>query len=68
VAAVLAAADPLEAGIQAAVAEAVALLAVPGVVGVNLSGLASGRGTDVAAAVQAEVGTRIREAVPAGRG
>jgi len=66
VAAVLAAPDPVEAGIRAAVAEAVALLAVPGVVGVNLSGLASGRGTAVAADVQAEIGTRIREARPTG--
>jgi methylenetetrahydrofolate reductase (NADPH) len=68
VAAVLAAPDPVEAGVRAAVAEALALLAVPGVVGVNLSGLASGRGTAFAAGVQAEVGTRIRETVPAGRG
>ena len=50
VAAVLAAPDPVAAGIAAAVREARALLAVDGVVGVNLSGLApggaSGRGGD----------------------
>ena len=40
----LAAPDPEAAGIAAAVAEARALLAVDGVVGVNLSGMASARG------------------------
>lgn len=62
IAAVLGAADPVAAGIAAAVAEARALLAIPGVAGVNLSGLASGRGADAAAAVKAAVGTEIREA------
>jgi hypothetical protein len=62
---VLAAPDPVAAGIAAAVAEARALLAVDGVVGVNLSGLASDRGDDAAAAVKAEIATRIRE-TPAG--
>ncbi|MGY1600671.1 methylenetetrahydrofolate reductase C-terminal domain-containing protein [Geodermatophilus sp. SYSU D00815] len=57
---VLAAPDPREAGIAAAVEEARALLAVPGVVGVNLSGLASARGEDEGARVKAEVATRIR--------
>ena len=57
---VLAAADPREAGIAAAVAEARALLAVPGVVGVNLSGLASARGEDDGASIKAEVAARIR--------
>ncbi|MGY1805987.1 methylenetetrahydrofolate reductase C-terminal domain-containing protein [Blastococcus sp. SYSU D00669] len=57
---VLAAPDPREAGIAAAVTEARALLAVPGVVGVNLSGLASARGEDEGARVKAEVATRIR--------
>ncbi|SDT39534.1 5,10-methylenetetrahydrofolate reductase [Friedmanniella luteola] len=61
VAAVLARPDPVEAGIRVAVAEARALLAVEGVAGVNLSGLASGRGTAFAADVQAEIGTRIRD-------
>jgi len=61
--AVLAAPDPVAAGIDAAVREALALLAVDGVVGVNLSGMASARGTAYAAAVQAEIGQRIRAAV-----
>lgn len=59
---VLAAPDPREAGIAAAVEEARALLAVPGVVGVNLSGSASGRGADDGAAVKAEIAARLREA------
>jgi len=58
---VLAAPDTVVAGIEAAVAEARALLAVPGVVGVNLSGLASAHGVATAAAVKAEVAARIRE-------
>jgi 5,10-methylenetetrahydrofolate reductase len=57
---VLAAPDPREAGIAAAVEEARALLAVPGVAGVNLSGLASARGEDEGARVKAEVASRIR--------
>ncbi|TPG28088.1 methylenetetrahydrofolate reductase [Mycolicibacterium hodleri] len=57
------AADPVEAGIQAAVAEARALLSIEGVAGVNVSGLASGAGTRVGAHVKAEVGARIRAAV-----
>ncbi|WP_375424581.1 methylenetetrahydrofolate reductase C-terminal domain-containing protein [uncultured Friedmanniella sp.] len=60
VAAVLGAADPVAAGIAAAVSEAENLLAVPGVVGVNLSGMASARGRAYAADVQAEIGLRIR--------
>ncbi|MHC1563229.1 methylenetetrahydrofolate reductase C-terminal domain-containing protein [Actinomycetospora sp. C-140] len=61
VAAVLAAPDPREAGIEAAVAEAEALLAVPGVAGVNLSGLASADGWRAGAEVKAEVAARIAE-------
>ncbi len=61
VARVLAAPDPVAAGIEAAVAEARALLAVPGVVGLNLSGLASGRDEVFAASVKAEVGRQVRE-------
>jgi methylenetetrahydrofolate reductase (NADPH) len=57
---VLDAADPLAAGIDAAVAEAEALLAVPGVAGVNLSGLGSGRGEEAAAEVKATIAERIR--------
>jgi methylenetetrahydrofolate reductase (NADPH) len=60
---VLASPDPAAAGVAAAVAEARALLAVPGVVGVNLSGLASGRGEETAAAVKAEVARRISQGV-----
>ena len=57
---VLAARDPREAGIEAAVAEAQALLAIPGVVGVNLSGSASSRGVDDGAAVKAEIAAQLR--------
>ena len=55
----LAAADPVAAGIDAAVAEARTLLGIAGVAGVNLSGMASDRGTAFAAAVQAEIGQRL---------
>ncbi|SDG45315.1 Methylene-tetrahydrofolate reductase C terminal [Klenkia brasiliensis] len=58
---VLAAPDPVEAGTAAAVAEARALLAVPGVVGVDLSGLASDRGVLAGARVKAEVARRVVE-------
>jgi 5,10-methylenetetrahydrofolate reductase len=58
---VLASTDPREAGIAAAVAEAVALLAIPGVVGINLSGMGSGRGEDDGAAVKAEVARQLKE-------
>jgi 5,10-methylenetetrahydrofolate reductase len=54
------AADPVEAGIEAALAEARALLSIDGVEGVNVSGLASGAGTRDGAHVKAEVGQRIR--------
>jgi methylenetetrahydrofolate reductase (NADPH) len=57
---VLAAPDPREAGIAAAVDEARALLAVPGVVGINLSGLGSARGEDDGARLKAEVAARLR--------
>lgn len=57
---VLGAADPIAAGIEAAVREAAALLAIEGVAGVNLSGLVSARGVAEAAAIQAEIGHRIR--------
>ena len=57
---VLAAPDPREAGIAAAVAEARALLAVPGVVGVNLSGMGSGRDGDDSARIKAEVAAQVR--------
>lgn len=57
---VLTAPDPVEAGIATAVAEALALLAVPGVAGVNLSGSASCAGWKTGARIKAEVATRIR--------
>lgn len=59
--AVLGAPDPVEAGIAAAAQEAKALLAVPGVAGVNLSGLGSDRGYQFAATIKAELARRIRE-------
>ncbi|WP_292981176.1 methylenetetrahydrofolate reductase C-terminal domain-containing protein [Mycobacterium sp.] len=54
------AADPVEAGIAAAVAEARELLQIEGIDGVNLSGLASASGTRRGAEIKAEVGARIR--------
>lgn len=57
---VLASADPVEAGISAAVAEARALLSIDGIEGVNLSGSASASGTRIGAEIKAEVGRRIR--------
>jgi 5,10-methylenetetrahydrofolate reductase len=57
---VLGAPDPIEAGIEAAAAEAAALLDIEGVVGVNLSGSASASGSRLGAAVKAEVAVRIR--------
>lgn len=56
---VLASPDPRAAGIAAAVEEAQALLAVDGVVGVNLSGLGSGRGEDDGAQVKAAVAREL---------
>jgi len=64
VADVVNAADPVEAGIEAAVAEACALLSIDGVEGVNISGLASGAGSRVGAQIKAEVGARIRAGHP----
>jgi methylenetetrahydrofolate reductase (NADPH) len=58
---VLIAPDPRKAGIAAAVEEARAMLAVPGVVGVNLSGMDSGRGDDEGAQIKAAVAERLRE-------
>jgi 5,10-methylenetetrahydrofolate reductase len=59
VARVLAASDQRAAGIEEAVAEARALLAVPGVVGVNLSGSASSGSADEGARVKAEIAERV---------
>lgn len=58
---VLGADDPRTAGVEAAVAEARHLLAIEGVAGVNLSGLASGRGERAGTEVKAEIGLRLRE-------
>ncbi|SPM39146.1 5,10-methylenetetrahydrofolate reductase [Mycobacterium numidiamassiliense] len=57
---VLSAADPVAAGIAAAVSEARALLSIDGVEGVNVSGLASASGAHIGAEIKAEVGRRIR--------
>ncbi|MEO3756857.1 methylenetetrahydrofolate reductase C-terminal domain-containing protein [Mycobacterium sp. B14F4] len=57
---VLGAADPVSAGIAAAVAEARALLAIEGIEGVNVSGLASASGARAGAEIKAEVGRRVR--------
>jgi methylenetetrahydrofolate reductase (NADPH) len=53
--------DPVAAGLTAAVREAKALLDVPGVAGVNISGLASARGYEFGAEVKAELARLIRE-------
>jgi len=61
VASVVGSPDPVAAGVEAAVAEARALLSIDGVVGVNLSGLASADGVAAGAAVKAAIGARILE-------
>jgi methylenetetrahydrofolate reductase (NADPH) len=58
--AVLSHPDPVAAGIAAAAREARALLAIPGVAGVNISGLASARGYSYGAQVKAELAQVIR--------
>jgi methylenetetrahydrofolate reductase (NADPH) len=58
--AVLSSADPVRAGIDEAVREARAMLEIPGVIGVNLSGLASSEGERRAAAIKATVGREVR--------
>lgn len=60
---VLSSADPIAAGIAAAVDEARALLSIDGVEGVNVSGLGSASGAHVGAEIKAEVGRLIREEV-----
>jgi methylenetetrahydrofolate reductase (NADPH) len=57
---VLDAADPVAAGLAAAADEARALLRIPGIAGVNISGLASARGYVYAAELKAELAHRIR--------
>lgn len=56
--------DPVAAGIAAAARQARALLAIPGVAGVNISGLVSARGHEFAARIKAELAERIREGAP----
>jgi hypothetical protein len=53
--------DPVAAGIAAAAGEARALLGIPGVAGLNISGAASARGYEFAARVKAELAVLIRE-------
>jgi methylenetetrahydrofolate reductase (NADPH) len=55
--------DEPSAGIAAAAREARALLAIPGIAGVNISGRASARGYEFAAQVKADLAARIREGV-----
>ena len=50
-----------EAGVAAAAAEAKAMLAIPGVTGVNLSGAASTRSEVASAAMMAELGRRVKQ-------
>jgi 5,10-methylenetetrahydrofolate reductase len=52
--------DPVAAGLAVAADEARALLCIPGVAGVNISGLASARGYLYAAALKADLARRIR--------
>lgn len=61
--AVVTADDPVAAGIASAVVEAIGLLEIDGVTGVNLSGMASARGVLEAAEIQAETGRAVRAAV-----
>ncbi len=58
--AVLDAPDPVAAGVAAAARQARALLDIPGVAGVNISGLASARGYEFAARIKAELAQQIR--------
>jgi methylenetetrahydrofolate reductase (NADPH) len=57
---VLSSPDPERAGVESAVEEALQMLSLDQVAGVNLSGLASERGLEHAAEVKAEVGRRIK--------
>lgn len=57
---VVEAADPERAGIETAVEQARQLLAIDGVAGVNLSGMASSKGVLHAAGLKAEIGERIK--------
>jgi 5,10-methylenetetrahydrofolate reductase len=53
--------DREKAGVESAVEEALEMLSLEQVAGVNLSGLASDRGLEHAAEVKAEIGRRIKE-------
>ena len=64
---VLASPDPVAAGIAFAAAEARTLLSIPGVAGVNISGLASARGYEFAARVKADLAQRVRDEFGEGR-
>ncbi len=57
--AVLGASDPVRAGIDEAIREARAVLEIDGVIGVNVSGLASSKGEVAAAKVKAIVGREV---------
>ena len=59
VARVLSQPDPVRAGIDAAVAEGRSVLDIPGVIGVNVSGLASAAGELAAAGIKATVGREL---------
>jgi 5,10-methylenetetrahydrofolate reductase len=61
---VLDATDGREAGITAAVDEAMRMLAIEGVVGVNLSGSATAGPEEESATIMDQVATRIRERWP----
>lgn len=63
VAEVLAAPDPVQAGIEAAVRQAHAMLAIDGVAGVNLSGSATAGPEEESAAIMATIGHRILDGV-----
>ncbi len=58
-------AEPEPDACRAAARQARALLAIPGVAGVNISGLASARGYEFAARIKAELAARIREGAAA---
>lgn len=62
VAEVLAAPDPVQAGIEAAVRQADEMLAIDGVAGVNLSGSATAGPEEESAAIMATIGRRVLDA------
>ena len=52
--------DSVSAGIEVAIEEAAALLSIPGVIGINISGLASAAGLTVAARIKASIAAGVR--------